>query len=206
MSTLPQAFRPALLACTMLLCAAQAQAQLYKTVGPDGKITYSDTPPAANQKLLETRNLNPAAESNRFPYELSLAVGKNPVTIYTGNNCAPCNEGKSLLKSAGIPFAEKTVKTKEDSDKLQQVSGDTQLPYLQVGGRGLHGYNTEDWKGALSSAGYPATNMLPGDYRYPAAESAAPVTTAANKAAEPVAKKKKQPEPVKKEADNGFRF
>jgi hypothetical protein len=38
-----------------MLLAVQAQAQLYKSVGPDGKITYSDTPPQANQKLLEKR-------------------------------------------------------------------------------------------------------------------------------------------------------
>ena len=30
----------------ILLLATSAQAQLYKSIGPDGKVTYSDTPPA----------------------------------------------------------------------------------------------------------------------------------------------------------------
>jgi hypothetical protein len=47
--------RNAFLLLPLMLLAVQAQAQLYKSVGPDGKITYSDTPPQANQKLLEKR-------------------------------------------------------------------------------------------------------------------------------------------------------
>lgn len=190
----------------LILLSGHVQAQLYKSVGPDGKITYSDTPPQANQKLLEKKELSGSASAANFPYELGQAVAKNPVTLYTAANCTPCNEGKNLLKSAGVPFSEKTVKTSEDIEKLKQVSGDTQLPVMQIGGKKLRGYNADDWKSAISAAAYPASNMLPPDYRYPAAESAAPAAPATS-AEKPAPQKKTANVPVRKPAsENDFRF
>jgi hypothetical protein len=58
---------------------------------------------------------------------------------------------------------------------------------MQIGSKKLRGYNADDWKAAVTSAAYPASNMLPPDYRYPAAESAAPTapaTTAGEKPAQ----------------------
>lgn len=191
----------------LMLLAVQAQAQLYKSVGPDGKITYSDTPPQANQKLLEKKELSGSVSTANFPYELGQAVSKNPVTIYTAANCAPCNDGKNLLKSAGVPFSEKTVKTSEDIEKLKQISGDTQLPVMQIGSKKLRGYNADDWKAAVTSAAYPASNMLPPDYRYPAAESAAPAAPATTAGEKPAQQKKPANVPAKKPAsENDFRF
>lgn len=193
----------------LMLLATQTQAQLYKSVGPDGKITYSDTPPQSNQKLLEKKELSNSASTANFPYELGQAASKNPVTIYTAANCAPCNDGKNLLKSAGVPFSEKTVKTSEDVEKLKQISGDTQLPVMQIGSKKLHGYNADEWKSAIKSAAYPASNMLPPDYRYPAAESAAPSAPAPAAASgdKPVPQKKPANVPARKPAtENDFRF
>ena len=193
----------------LCLLANAAQAQLYKSVGPDGKVTYSDTPPPANQKLLETKSIAISQDVTNFPYELKLAASKNPVVVYTTSNCKPCSEGKNLLIGAGVPFAEKTIKTNADSDKLKQVSGDTQLPFMTVGSNKIHGYNQDEWKTAITTAGYPDSNRLPPNYVYPPAESAAPVSKS-----DPAPTVKKNnpdpaptPAPIKKpENDNGFRF
>jgi len=200
-------FKRATLLLSMFLLASTAQAQLYKSVGPDGKVTYSDTPPAANQKLVETKTIASSQDVTNFPYELKLAASKNPVTIYTAASCSPCNDGKNFLKSAGVPFAEKTVKTPADSDKLKQVSSDDQLPFLLIGSKKFHGYNQSEWKAAITAAGYPDSNRLPVNYVYPTPESAAP----ANKPAPAAAAQKNQsapsPAPIKNpENDNGFRF
>jgi len=164
-----------------------AQAQMYKWVGADGKVVYSSTPPPANAKKLVSKSMEGggAQQSNvKFPPELDIAVRKNPVTLYTAaanTPCAPCNEARTLLKQNGIPFAEKTVKTKEDIDKLKQVSGDTQLPALLISRAKFSGYDSVDWRTALSTAGYPETSILPKEYRYPAPEPAAPLAPSENK-------------------------
>lgn len=190
------------------LCLAPAQAQLYKWVGPDGKVNYSDKPPPPAVKLLEKKSLSESGDVSNLPYELGLAASQNPVTLYTATSCSPCNDGRDLLKNAGIPFAEKTVRTNEDIEKLRQVGGDAQLPLLLIGGRQLHGYDSTDWKAALGSAGYPAGNRLPKDYRYPAAEPAAPpsaVTRAREEQAAP-ARKAATPAKPKPVPDSDFRF
>ncbi|MFZ6727296.1 glutaredoxin family protein [Undibacterium sp. MH2W] len=188
----------------LCLVASVAEAQLYKSVGPDGKVTYSDTPPV-NQKIVETKSLSPSQDVTNFPYELKLAASKNPVVLYTTTNCKPCVDGKSFLKSAGVPFAEKSVKSNADTDKLKQISGDIELPFLTVGNNKLHGFNQSEWKAAISNAGYPESNRLPATYSYPQPESLAPVAKPDPAPPKPVVTP--TPAPVKKpENDNGFRF
>ncbi|MFZ6771390.1 glutaredoxin family protein [Undibacterium sp. SXout7W] len=192
----------------MTLLAVQAHAELYKWVGPDGKVNYSDRPPADQQKNLEKKALPEIMTGVALPPDLAAAVAQNPVTLYTADNCNPCNDGRNLLKTNGIPFAEKTIKTNEDINKLRQVSGDSQVPFVAIGPGKLFGLDSEAWKNALTSAGYPSTNKLPKEYHYPAAEPAAPVTPVTPKTSAPASSKiAPAPLPVKKPTnDNGFRF
>lgn len=148
-----------------------ASAQLYKSVGADGRVTYSDTPPASAAQV-ERKPLS-SSQGNELPPDLAAALAKNPVTLYTTDNCKPCDEGRDLLLQRGIPFAEKTVNTNEDLAVLRQASGDQQLPVLSVGSQKRQGFETDAWHAALGAAGYPTTSKLPKTYRNPAAAAAA---------------------------------
>ncbi|MCU6432788.1 glutaredoxin family protein [Undibacterium sp. Jales W-56] len=193
-----------------LLMAASVHAQMYKWVGADGKVTYSDVPPPSSVKQVQSKSYGSDTPVSNLPPELAAAAAKNPVTLYTTTNCAPCNEGRAFLKGSGIPFAEKTVKTKEDADKLKQVSGDTQLPLLVISNAKFRGLDTGEWRTALTNAGYPETDQLPKDYRYSAAESAAPAPApAANNDGSDdnaLVKKKRKAQPPPASAESGFRF
>jgi glutaredoxin len=168
-----------LLSLLFLLGAASAHAQLYKWVGPDGKVTYSDTLPPASARQVETKPVNAGGgNTTDLPYELSEAVKNNPVTLYTTAKCGACDEGRQLLAARGIPFSEKTVNTDEDVSKLRQVSGATQLPVLIVGRNKQNRFEANAWGGALTAAGYPETSKLPKTYRNASAEAAAPVVKA----------------------------
>lgn len=190
---------------SLILPAISVQAQVYKWVGPDGKVQFSDKPPPDNAKGLEKRAVSGSANDLvNFPKDLATATTKNPVTYYVAANCAPCNTGRNFLKKNGIPFAEKTVSSAEDSDKLKQVSGsDTQLPVLVVGSQKVIGLDTDEYRRVLTVAGYPETNKLPKDYQYPAAGPAAPP--------KPVEKDANAPKPAVKPAEpakpeSNFRF
>lgn len=191
--------------CLLLSCllAGNAHAELYKWVGADGKVTYSDVPPPAGAKQVERKNLSNDNSGIPLPQELAAAVAQNPVTLYTSASCTPCNDGRTLLKQIGIPFSEKLVSTNEDIAKLKQVSGDTQLPLLVIKNSKFRGFNSGEWRAALGSAGYPESSKLPKEYRYPAAESAAPAPAASVKGDS----EKTAPEPKRKsESDSGIRF
>lgn len=199
----------------LALCAGTAGAQLYKSVGPDGKITYSDTPPPAATRI-ETRPLSNTPQSNgTLPYELAQASRNHPVVLYTTINCLPCDDGRKLLIQRGIPFQEKTVSTNDDLIHLRQAGGDGNLPFLSVGHVREPGFQANAWNSALTAAGYPTTSRLPQNYRRPPAEAAAPRPVAAQAKAEAVAPapQANNPAPVASElppaignAPPGFRF
>lgn len=194
----------------LLLCAAGAQAELYKWVGPDGKVTYSDTPPPKTATQIQKKNLDISGGGDvNLPYELAEAAKTNPVTLYTTAKCAPCDDGRALLKSRGIPFSEKTVNSKDDLEKLQRVGGTSQLPVLMIGSSHRSGFESGTWGSALSAAGYPESNRLPKNYQQPRAEPAAPVKPAAEKKTAPtesVAKPDTTAAPASPSAAPGFRF
>ena len=161
-------------ALVLLVCATGAQAQLYKWVGPDGKVTYSDTPPPKSAARVETKSLDTGGVSTAgLPYELAEAVKNHPVTLYTTADCAPCNEGRNLLTQRGIPFAEKTVANKEDAEQFKKINSEGKFPFLTVGRSKERGFEASAWNQALNAAGYPQSSRLPQGYRNPQAEPVA---------------------------------
>lgn len=149
---------------------AQAQA-VYRIVGPDGKVTFSDRPPAeaaAKPARSIAAPTTPAAANGALPYELRQIANRYPVTIYTGSDCAPCGSLRNLLTSRGVPYAERTVASNEDIAALQRLSGNTSLPFGTIGGQQLVGFSDAEWTQYLDAAGYPKQSQLPGNYRQPA--------------------------------------
>lgn len=168
-----------------LLAAGAAHAQLYKWVGPDGKVTYSDVPPPKTAAKVEQKNIGAsgAPSTAGLPYELAQAAKNYPVTLYTGDKCDPCNDGRNYLKQRGIPFSEKTVTSNDDILRLKQLTGESRLPVLTIGGDKQSGFEAGAWGSALTSAGYPQTSQLPKNWQQPAAEPAAPKKPAVQQAA-----------------------
>ncbi len=180
------------------LQASSALAQtVYRIVGADGRVTFSDKPPVTrDDKVTATGRGGKAIELGNapLPYELGQVVSRFPVTLYTSTNCAPCGAGRTLLSSRGVPFAERTVNTNEDIEALGRISGESSLPFLTIGGQKIKGYSDAEWTQFLDAAGYPSTSKLPGNYRgQPAAplvavqrpEPPAPVVRQATTAAVP---------------------
>lgn len=189
-----------------LASGGAAAQQMYKWIGKDGKINYTDTPPPASAKQTEIKAVTASGpDTSNLPYELALAAKSNPVTLYTGLECAPCDSGRSFLMARGIPFAEKTVKTVEDGQQLKQAGGAGTLPLLVVGRTRQPGFEATGWGTVLTAAGYPETSKLPASYHNPAAQAAAPKVV---KEAAPV---KNNPEtapaaPRDNASPSGFRF
>lgn len=173
----------------MLLGSAMVQAQtLYRSVGPDGKVTFSDTPPPSNNAKAKSTTAPSAASAagGALPYELQQIASRYPVTLYTGDACGPCSSGRSLLMARGIPFTERTVTTNDDAAALQRLSGDISLPFMTIGAQQIKGYSETEWTQFLDAAGYPKTSQMPAGYRAPAAtplvtlQRAAPPASAPN--------------------------
>ena len=153
-----------------LVCVgAGLQAQtIYRIVGADGKVTFSDKAPvSADQGKVAGTGVGAsgAATNTALPFELRQVVAKYPVTLYSAPKCVPCDAGRALLISRGVPFAERTVTTQEDTDYLQRLSGDNSLPFLTIGGQRLKGMSDSEWTQYLDAAGYPKSSVLPATFK-----------------------------------------
>jgi glutaredoxin len=181
----------ALLLGTLFSPAVSAQG-VYRVVGPDGKVTYSDQPPPANAKARPVDGASAsAASSGSLPAELRQATGRYPVTLYAAaSDCTPCDNGRNFLTARGIPFTEKTVSSSDDIAAFKRLSGASSLPMLAVGSQHLKGYSESEWNQYLDAAGYPKKSVLPAGYRRSAAT---PLVEA--KAAAPASPAKQAQEP-----------
>jgi glutaredoxin len=157
---------PALLARSAVLAAlcaaalaAQAQAT-YRWVGKDGKVHYSDQPPApAETKDVQKKKLGAnVVETSSPSYAAQVATKKFPLTLYTSANCIQnCKIARDFLKRRGAAFTEKEIKTQEDVDQFRKVTGIQELsvPVLQAGSKSEQGYEENAWSALLDAAGYP---------------------------------------------------
>lgn len=166
------------------LSDAHAQ-QIYRSVGPDGKVTFSDQPPAASPTAPAARGRTTtttkpsespstggdaaASSSGTLPYALQQIVNRYPVTIYTSEECTPCSSARNLLLTRGVPFTERTVNNNESLEALKSLSGVNNVPFATIGGQHLQGFSDTVWTQYLDAAGYPKQTQLPSNYRRPAA-------------------------------------
>lgn len=188
-----------------LLISGPLHAQtVYRVVGPDGKVTFSDKPPvnAANVTTTGAAGSAVGAGGPPLPFELRQVVNRYPVTLYTANNCAPCGAGRTLLTSRGVPFTEKTVTTAEDSEALIRVSGENSLPFLTIGTQQIKGYSDAEWTQFLGAAGYPNASVLPASYRNPAATPLVAVQKPAEPRADNAAAPKAPSQPARPTPNN----
>jgi glutaredoxin len=142
--------------------------QIYRILGSDGRITYSDKAPleATARSGAATAVPMPGAGAlnSALPFELRQAASRYPVTLYTGPGCDPCLAGRAMLAGRGVPFTEKTVTTNEDIEALKRLAGAPSLPFLTIGGQQLKGFSEAEWVQFLDAAGYPKTSQLPTSY------------------------------------------
>lgn len=191
----------------LALPVAMAQG-VYRIVGPDGRVSYSDQPPPASANAQPVAGVSSSGSGSvPLPNELRQAVSRYPATLFTGKDCAPCNSGRNMLNARGIPYTEKTVTSADDIAALQRLSGANTLPVLTLGGQQLKGFSDTEWNQYLDAAGYPKRSVLPSAYRRPAATplveaAAAPEAANRNRPAAPA------PTPVAPpvSAPGGIRF
>lgn len=161
-----------------LLLTVAASAQVYRHVAPDGRVTFSDRPPAAAQTAAPERAGATAPQPSAvdtLPYALRQVAQRFPVTLYSGPDCAPCQSGRQQLITRGIPFTEKIVNSAADVDAMKALSGDASLPLLTVGAQQIKGHSDAEWGQYLDAAGYPRASQLPRGYVRP---QATPLVTA----------------------------
>ncbi len=154
-------------------------APVYRYTDPDGKVVYSDRPPPANAKGVQTKRLGGNfIETSEPSIAAQQASEKFPVTLFTFDCGEVCQNAESLLNKRGVPFTLVNVQSDEQGmARMQALTSDDKAPTLAVGDQlVIKGYNEARWQSTLDTAGYPKT---------PASRRAPPASRLAETAAAP---------------------
>lgn len=138
--------------CATFAIASFVGAQtVYKSIGPDGKVVYSDSPPvdAKNARKMKFDNLPasplpaPARASvDQLKRSPSTAVPMTTaVVLYSASWCGYCKAAKSWLGSRGIAYREIDVDTESGQAAYAQAGGGNGIPLLVAGGQRVQGFS-----------------------------------------------------------------
>ncbi len=143
--------------CLALLAAVPSLAQtLYKSVGPDGRVVYSDQPPADGkvQKTMTFENLPsttlPAATAAYLEQQLKKlrtssytpsAPATSGVVLYSADWCGYCKKAKAYLGEKGIGYREVNIDTPDGMTAFAQEGGGKGVPLLVADGQRVRGFS-----------------------------------------------------------------
>ena len=143
-----------LLSAAGAVCPALAQQSLYKSVGPDGKVVYSDRPPADGkiEKTLKFDDLPasalPASASSYVEQLRRLRASTPATTVPAGSNvlysavwCGYCKLAKAWLGSKNIAYQLIDIDTKEGMASFAQAGGGKGVPLLLAGSQRVQGFS-----------------------------------------------------------------
>ncbi len=149
--------------------ASDTSAAVYKTVGADGKIIYTDQPPAdvsSNTTVgtLKTTTLNIAVQPSsplpasvlKYQQELAAVAARRvrdnaltatsnksssaTPTLFSAAWCGYCRRAKSYLSKNKISFQEIDIDTESGARAFFDAGGGSGVPMLIVDGKVLRGF------------------------------------------------------------------
>lgn len=138
----------------VLSVGLQAQS-LYKSIGPDGRVVYSDRPPSEGRldKVMKFANLPssnlPASASSQLEQlrkqkaNQQSAVQDDRVVMYTTSWCGYCKKAKAYLASKRISYQEFDIETQQGMAAYAQAGGSGGVPLLLYRSERVQGYSTD---------------------------------------------------------------
>jgi glutaredoxin len=142
--------------CALLACIPASAQQVYRWVGPDGRVQYSDKPPPGVKASPVESRINsysgtpvvsgapPAARAARQP----------EVRMYATDWCGYCKQARQYFARNGIRYTELDVEKSDAARAEYQRLGARGVPVILVGEQRMNGYSEDRLAAMLKAAGY----------------------------------------------------
>ncbi|HEX5784920.1 MAG TPA: glutaredoxin family protein [Burkholderiaceae bacterium] len=144
--------------------SAQTTTTLYKTVGPDGKVSYTDRPDphAAKSQTLSFNHLPASplsAETVAYIEQLQKAgqqreaqAALGDVVLFSAPWCGHCKKAKSHLARQQVAYREFNIDTPQGKAAYAQAGGKSGVPFLVARGQHVLGYSASAYDALLGKA------------------------------------------------------
>ncbi len=141
----------------LVVVSASGAKEMYKSVGPDGKIIYSDrvSADAKLEKKIVLKDL-PASEVSaetaaaiermkQQSGQSSSASQRADTVLYTTSWCGYCRKARAYLAGKNIPYREVDIETDSGLSAYVQAGGTQGVPYLVAKGQTVMGFDAEEY-------------------------------------------------------------
>jgi glutaredoxin len=147
-----------LLLLLCLLACVPVAAEIYRWTDADGRVHYSDKPPAdrkAKQVKIKVPSITgPAIVTPAQPGATAPAEARQPVKIFTTAWCGYCRKAKALLAARGVPYREIDVETSDSGQREYRELRGRGVPVILVGSQRMDGFDAKGLDAMLAAAGY----------------------------------------------------
>ena len=160
---IPGRSRVLLLACALAASAAIPAQTVYKSIGPDGKVVYSDRAPTTGRLEKEMKfelasSALPASAASYMeqfrkahPNGTGQAAAGKGVTLYSAAWCGYCKQAKAWLAGHGVAYTDVDIDAPGGMSALARASGGgAGVPVLVVDGRPMNGFSASAYDAALA--------------------------------------------------------
>lgn len=142
--------RPAFLLLIFALFALPAQAEIYKVIGADGRVSYTDKNPQS--AAAKTEKLSIQAYSGA-PSATAPNASARKVTLLSAQWCGACRQAKAYMISRRIAFEEWDVDRSDYARTKMRELGANGVPVILVGKQAMVGFSAERLDAMLKNAG-----------------------------------------------------
>lgn len=145
-----------------LLSTSLTAATLYKSIAPDGKVTYSDQLPHDEKtvKTLTVRTPPPGtAQTNAVTPTPDTGKSQQPdatpapmnLVLFSATWCGYCRQAQAYLKQRGIAYQEHDIDTPSGRKAFAQSSTQRGIPLLiRNGSQKIRGFSKSSYDAFLS--------------------------------------------------------